>query len=403
MKKLFLSVIALYVGILSAFSQGNPNSDSAYAKRKLTFEEANIVSSYYIQNGNNSAVTGGIGTEKLSDISNSIDLKLSRYDRRGRKHSFLGEIGIDYYTSASSDKIDPSTISSASSADTRVYPSVGWTMENEQKGTTLGAGLSYSTEFDYQSYGANINFAKKTNNRMGEFSAKLGAYLDQVSLIYPVELRTQNGGGRRDEGDDHYATTPRNSISANLGWSQIINERFQILLEAEMVYQQGYLGLPFHRVYFNDQSVHVENLPSTRLKIPLGVRANYFISDQFILRTWYRYYQDDWGIHSNALQVETVVKLTPFFSITPFYRFYQQSAVNYFEPYMMHTTADTYYTSNYDLSKFNSDFFGAGFRIAPPNGVFKSQHLSALEVRYGHYQKTTGMNSNIISLNFKFK
>jgi hypothetical protein len=209
--------------------------------------------------------------------------------------------------------------------------------------------------------------------------------------------------GWRDEGDDHYATTPRNSISANLGWSQIINERFQILLEAEMVYQQGYLGLPFHRVYFNDQSVHVENLPSTRLKIPLGVRANYFISDQFILRTWYRYYQDDWGIHSNALQVETVVKLTPFFSITPFYRFYQQSAVNYFEPYMMHTAADTYYTSNYDLSKFNSDFFGAGFRIAPPNGVFKSQHLSALEVRYGHYQKTTGMNSNIISLNFKFK
>jgi hypothetical protein len=400
MKKLFLSVIGMYVGILSAFSQNSQYPDSAYTKRQLTFEEANFVSSYYNQNGDHSAVTGGIGTEKLSDISNSIDLKLGLYDKRGRKHSFLGEIGVDHYTSASSDKIDPHTISSASHADTRIYPSLGWTVENEQKGTTLGVGLSYSYEFDYQSFGANISFAKKTNNRMGEFSAKLQGFVDQVSLIYPIELRTPNGSGREEE--NNYATTPRNSVSGNLGWSQIINKRFQVSLEAEMVYQHGYLGLPFHRVYFNDQSVHVENLPSSRLKIPLGIRANYFISDKFILRTWYRYYHDDWGINSNALQVETVVKLTPFFSITPFYRFYQQSAVDYFAAYEMHTAADIYYTSNYDLSKFNSNFFGAGFRIAPPNGVFKIQHLNAIEVRYGHYQKTTGMNSNIISLNLKF-
>jgi hypothetical protein len=400
MKKLFLSVIAMYFGILSAFSQGNPNSDSAYKKRKLTFQEANLVSSYYNQNGNNSAVTGGIGTEKLSDISNSIDITLTKYDRRGRKHSFLGEIGVDHYTSASSDKIDPHTISSASHADTRIYPSLGWTMENEQKGTTVGAGLSYSQEFDYQSFGANINFAKKTNNKMGEFSAKFQAYLDQVSLIYPIELRAANGG-RRDEND--YAMTPRNSISASLGWTQIINKQFQLSLEADVIYQEGYLGLPFHRVYFADQSVHIENLPSSRLKFPLGIRANYFIGDKLILRSWYRYYKDDWGINSNALQLETVVKLTPFFSITPFYRFYQQSAVNYFAPYEMHTASDKYYTSNYDLSKFNSDFLGAGFRISPPDGVFKIQHLAALEIRYGHYHKTTGMNSNIISLNLKFR
>jgi hypothetical protein len=401
MKKLFLSVIGLYIGILAAFSQNSQLSDSGYTTRKLTFEEANFVSSYYSQNGNNSAVTGGTGTEKLSDVSNSIDLKLNLYDKRGRKHSFLGEIGVDHYTSASSDKIDPHTISSASHADTRIYPSFGWTVENEQKGTTVGAGLSYSNEFDYQSFGVNVSFGKKTKNRMAEFSAKLQAFLDQVSLIYPIELRTANGSGSRDEND--YATTPRNSISGSLGWSQIINKRFQVSLEAEMIYQHGYLGLPFHRVYFNDQTVHVENLPSSRLKIPLGIRANYFISDKFILRTWYRYYYDDWGINSNALQVETVLKLTPFFSVTPFYRFYQQSAVNYFAPYEMHTVADKFYTSNYDLSKFNSNFFGAGFRIAPPGGVFKIQHLNAMEVRYGHYQKTNGMNSNIISLNLKFR
>jgi len=175
------------------------------------------------------------------------------------------------------------------------------------------------------------------------------------------------------------------------------------MLEGEVVYQQGYLGLPFHRVYFSDNTVHVENLPSTRLKVPLGVRANYFIGDRFILRTWYRNYHDDWGISSNAVQVETVVKITPFFSVTPFYRFYQQSAADYFAPYQSHTAADAFYTSNYDLSKFNSNFFGAGVRIAPPGGIFKIEHLNSLEMRYGHYSKTTGMNSDIISLNLKFR
>jgi hypothetical protein len=175
MKKLSLAVIGMYVGVLAAFSQ-NSNTDTVYKSRKLKFDEANFVSSYYHQDGNNSAVTGGIGSEKLTDLSNSIDLALHVYDRKNRKHSLVLEGGIDYYTSASSDKIDPHTLSSASYSDTRFYPSLNWAMENEKKGTTVGAGISYSTEFDYQSIGANINFAKKTKDKSGEFSAKLQAY-----------------------------------------------------------------------------------------------------------------------------------------------------------------------------------------------------------------------------------
>src|SRR5689334_19423736 len=211
MKKLFLSVIFMYLGILVSWSQGSPKTDSSYKSRKLSFEEANLVSSYYRQDGNNAATTGGIGSEKLTDLSNTIDVKFSRYDRRNRKHSWTGELGIDHYTSASSDKIDPHTLSSASHADTRLYPSLGWTMENAAKGRTWGAGISFSNEYDYKSIGANLSFSQKTNDRNGEFSAKLQAYLDRVKLIYPIELRTNTGGGRGDEND--YNSTNRNSYS----------------------------------------------------------------------------------------------------------------------------------------------------------------------------------------------
>jgi hypothetical protein len=404
MKKICLTVVGLYFSLFAAFSQ-NSNSDTAYKSRKLTFEEANLVSSYYRQNGNNASVTGGIGTEKLSDIANVIDIKLNKWDARNRKHSFDVELGIDHYTSASSDNIDPRNISSASHADTRLYPSVNWSMENQQKGTTIGAGLSLSSEYDYMSYGANILFAQKTKNRNGEFAVKAQVYFDKVSLILPIELRPgyPNIGGNNGEGEN-YATSSRNSYSGTLSYSQIVNQRFQLEFLMDVIYQTGYLGLPFHRVFFNNSNLtHVENLPDTRLKIPVAIRANYFLGDKIIIRSSYRYYHDDWGLNAHTFNIETPYKITPFLSISPFFRYSNQSAIDYFAPYKVHTASDQYYTSNYDLSKFNSSFYGAGFRIAPPKGVFGIQRLNMLELRYGHYTRTNGMNSDIVSLNLKFK
>jgi hypothetical protein len=158
MRKLTLTAIGMYIGILSAFSQ---NTDTtAYKSRKLQLDEIDFVSGYYKQNGNNSAVTGGIGTEDLTDFANTIELKFSKYDSKLRKHNLSFELGVDHYSSASSDKIDPYTISSASSADTRIYPSVAWSVQNEEKRTTFGLNTSFSNEFDYRSFGIGTSFSK---------------------------------------------------------------------------------------------------------------------------------------------------------------------------------------------------------------------------------------------------
>ena len=396
MKKLFLTALGI-AALLKTFSQQLP--DSSFQSRKLKIDEINLISSYYNQNGDHAAVTGGIGSQQLTDIANVFDVKLTKYDRKLRKHSFDVELGIDHYTSASSDKIDLKANSSASHADTRIYPSLTWTMENEQKGNSVTAGLSFSNEFDYISRGANIGFSKKTKDRNGEFSAKLQAYFDQVKLVDPVELRTNSN----PRGENEYGSANRTTLAGSLSWTQVINKNLQVAFLADIVHQQGFLSLPFYRVYFTDGSVHQEKLPDNRLKVPLGFRANYFLGDRFIIRTWYRYYKDDWGISSHTVNIEVPVKITSFFSVSPFYRFYNQTAVKYFAPYEQHTAQNEFYTSNYDLSKFNSNFLGAGIRLAPPNGVFGVTHWNMLEIRYGHYTKNINMNANIISLNIKYK
>jgi hypothetical protein len=393
MKKLSLNILAFYIGILAAFSQSAP-ADSSYQPKKLTLTEVNLVSGYYTQDGNHSAVTGGVGTEKLTDISNTIELKLIKFDSRSRERSVNFELGIDHYTSASSDKINPATISSASYADTRIYPSLSYTIKDAEKGTTIGAVASFSSEYDYISKGLGINFAKASKDNNREFSIKAQAYLDQWKIILPVELRSL----RESEG-----YTPRNSYSTSLAYSQVVNQRFQFVLMADAVMQKGLLGTSYQRVYFKDNSENYEHLPDNRFKLPVGIKANYFLSDRFVFRSSYRFYTDNWGVRAHTADLEIPIKLNPFFSISPFYRYYTQSAANYFAPYGAHSASETYFTSDYDLSKFNSQFFGAGFRVTPEKGLLGIKKLNMIEMRYGRYARNNNLNANIISMNLRFK
>jgi hypothetical protein len=89
--------------------------------------------------------------------------------------------------------------------------------------------------------------------------------------------------------------------------------------------------------------------------------------------------------------------------LSPYYRYYTQTAADYFAAYGVHKLSDQYYTSDYDLSKLNSNMVGTGIRIMPPHGVFGIQSWASLELRYGHYMRSNGLNSNTITLYAKFK
>lgn len=383
-------IIALYLSIVSSFAQ----SDSTrFQSRKLRVDEVDFVSSYYRQDGDNAAVTGGIGSEKLTDFATTIDVFMSKVDKKNRLNSFTFELGVDTYSSASSDKIDPSTVSSASSADQRIYPSLSWSRTNDQKGTTIGALFSVSAEYDYLSIGGGINLYKDSKDKSRQVGLKLQTYQDQVTMIYPIEQRSGKEGGMKS----------RNTYAATWALSQIVNTRLQVLFLLDLAYQEGYLGMPFNRVYFDDNSVDIEKLPSSRFKIPASIRLNYFLGDRFVIRTFYRYYQDDWGLKAHTAELETAVKITPFFSVTPFYRYYTQTAIDYFAAYKTHSVQDAFYSSDYDLSKFDSHFAGAGFRVISPGGILGIRKFNALEVRYGHYDRQTGLVSNIVSVSAKFR
>ncbi|TCD01542.1 DUF3570 domain-containing protein [Pedobacter psychroterrae] len=404
MRKIYLHVIMLFLGVLGAQGQIKIKPEAAdsnsYQSRKLKMDEINLVSAYYNQTGNNSAVTGGIGTEKLTDFANTIDVQLSKFNKKGRKNTFLFELGIDHYSSASSDKIDPNTISSASSADNRIYPSLNWTQSNESTGNSFGFTGSYSGEYDYQSIGVGFNLTRLSKNKNTQFDFKLQAFLDTWTVILPIELRTVTGNGHESKSE---GASPRNSFSSSFSLSQVINQKLQAVIVVEPSFQKGLLATKYQRDYFTDGSLQAETLPDQRFKLPIAARLNYFATDHILVRTFYRYYIDNWGIRAHTAELEVPVKLSSFISISPFYRYNTQEGTRYFASYGQHTPGTTYFTSDYDLSTLNSDFYGAGIRLAPPTGVFGMQRVSLLELRYGHYSRSTGLVSNVISLNLKIR
>ncbi|MCB0454665.1 MAG: DUF3570 domain-containing protein, partial [Aequorivita sp.] len=363
MKNLFSLFIILFSATI--FAQ---DSTSTYKKRVLEAPEVDFLASYYSQDGENAAVSGGIGTEKLTDLTPTIVVAIPLND----DDVLTIDAGVSAYTSASSSNIDPFdsgqadpfvASSGASSSDVWFGGNINYSHSNDSRNDILSAKVSVSSEFDYFSFGFGGTYTKLFNEKNTEVSVHANVYLDTWKLLYPIELRESSNFIGLDKKN-------RNSYSLGFGFSQILSKKLQGMLSLDLVQQQGLLSTPFQRVYFSDSpdrfrqnfqlADDIERLPETRFKTAIGGRLNYFINEMFVLRTYYRYYFDDWGITSHTASVEVPIKITDKFTLYPSYRFYNQTAADYFYPYETALSSYEFYTSDYDLSEFSANQYGFG-------------------------------------------
>jgi hypothetical protein len=417
----------------STFGQQDNNDDTTYKKRVLETTEVDFLSSYYSQDGDNAAVSGGIGTEELTDVTGTFVVSIPLND-----HDVLTiDAGVSAYTSASSSNINPFdggqqadafvASSGASRADTWANISGSYVHSSDDRNNIVSANISISTEYDYFSLGFGGGYTKLFNEKNTELSLKASVYLDKWNAIYPTELRpfAENGisSFRPSEitGNTNYNPNfstfnneGRNSYSVGLGFSQILHKNLQGSLAVDFVQQQGLLSTPFQRVYFSDiadsfienfqLADDIERLPDSRFKVALGGRLNWFLNELITVRTFYRYYFDDWGINSHTASVEVPVKVTDRFTIYPSYRFYNQTAADYFAPYETHVSTDEFYTSDYDLSKYTANQFGFGVSYTD---IFTKAHiwkfgLKSIDLKFYKYDRDTTFGSSIITTGFKF-
>ena len=374
--------------------------------------EIDILLDYYNQDGDHTPVQGGQGTEKLTNVAPIFIVNVP-LDTVSKLHV---NFGVDYYTSASTNKIDQPygsniNLTGASKQDVRVHFDGGYSRENRRNHTSWQAMAGVSSEFDVVSGSLSAQFNKGSSDENRQFSIGARVFFDQWQLIYPVELRDPIKQGEVLGLKDDL----RQSFNLSLIYSFVINRKIQMALLADVVYQTGLLSTPFHRVYFKDQDpasvVDLERLPDSRFKLPLAVRMSYAINDWLMMRGYYRFYSDDWGIASNTVSLEFPIKLATFFTATPFYRFHKQSAADYFAPFRGHSFNDEYYSSDYDLSALTSHKVGLGFKYAPLSGlgsfkpifdVGRKVKFRSIDLRASYYDRSDGLSAFNIAMGLGF-
>ncbi len=362
--------------------------------------QIDIVYNNYIQNGNNSAVTGGIGTEKLTVYGPAVTLK-----KKMGKRSLKINSGADVISSASTDNIN-FVMSSASSLDTRFYTHAEYEQEIKGNGISLYGGLGMSIESDYFSVGSRVGFLKKDEKKIRQYSVEFQMFNDDLrwgrldagewkpqKLIYPSELRNQ----------EWYDIYRRHSFNLKLGFSTAINKRSIVGIYPVFSFQKGLLATPFHRIYFKDDSQAVEKLPEKRTKVSIGLKWNQFVKGRYILKNTINPFIDDWGILSLSLKNETAIKLNPIWTLLPNFRFYMQRGTSYFSSYGEHSVFAEYYTSDYDLSTHRTYNIGFGVKFLPYHKFAKYSHFNIFILRYNYISRSDGLSAHIISLNIQLE
>jgi hypothetical protein len=391
MRKLYWSLLFIW----ASFFARSQNPDSSYKQEILKKTEIEIAFSYYNQNGDHSAVTGGIGTEKLLVYAPNLKINHTFNDR----HSISFSAGADFITSASKDNID-FVKSSPSLHDTRSYLNAGYSYKFKGKELMLNALSGFSIESDYLSIPAKIGVEYTEPSKLRSYQLDVQLYFDDlrwgrlsedyrrpVTVIYPVELRYRNW----------YNTYRRNSYNFKMGFTQVLNKRTVLGIFPEIDWQHGLLATPYHRVYFNDDSLKVENLPGDRIKFPFGIQVNHFFGGQVILKGSWQFYKDNFGIVGNAFKLETAIKINPDFTLVPMYRFYTQKGSKYFAPFKEHNISETYYTCDYDLSSFNSHEAGLLLIWSPEKFFAKNASISEINLQYNYFIRTNGLYSHYLT------
>ncbi|MEM6263290.1 MAG: DUF3570 domain-containing protein [Bacteroidota bacterium] len=354
--------------------------------------DANFLFNYYDQDGVHSPVTGGQGTESLQDRSSILQVNIP-IDSIARVKL---NAGFNYYTSASTDRID-TRMSSASRGDGRARMYVTYEKDRKDGRTTYGGTAGGSIESDYISSSVGVHFSHRSKDNNQEVGLTANMYHDTWVVIFPEELRRNQMA--------QVPTDRRRTYSLELTYSRVINQRFQALVAAEMVYQNGLLSTPFHRVFFLDESLpRIERLPGERWKFPIALRLHYFAGNSVILRGSYRWYYDTFGLQAHSLRLETPIKITSFLSAYPFYRFHTQTQAHFFKPFGEHLPGATFYTSDFDLSGLNSHNFGVGIGYEPLYGIFRMRWgsgqralvINRMNVRYIRYLRSDGLESHAI-------
>jgi hypothetical protein len=237
--------------------------------------------------------------------------------------------------------------------------------------------LSHSRESDYLSQGFSLSDKWELNQKNTTVSFGLN-YLNDTIVVRGID--DQN----------------KKSYDLFFGLSQLLDKNTVLSANLTLGYAEGYLNDQY-KVIQRDElvgvipvtSIYRENRPTSRLRGVLQLQGtHYFEKTKSALDAVVRLSQDDYGVFSQSLQLEWRQSLFGKLEITPFFRYYQQSAADFFHNSLNEVNVGTpqnrpdgsgpNYSADYRLSSMASISLGLKARYRFTENI-------AASIAYEHY------------------
>ncbi len=184
-------IIAVLFCLITAFAIGQRPADKKEKKDNRPVK-VSLLSNYYEQDGNHSAVNGGLGSQELYSNAQEVAIYVPMKDSSALKVSG----GYDYFTSASMAMIDKYKTSASlavgdvSGDETRKYATLSYDMANKRERSIITPSIGFSTEYDVASFNMGLAKSKRLEAFEGHFTSGIQFIADRWMTVYPGEFRS---------------------------------------------------------------------------------------------------------------------------------------------------------------------------------------------------------------------
>jgi hypothetical protein len=217
---------------------------------------------------------------------------------------------------------------------------------------TLGAGYRWSKENDYLSNSGSASLAYN----FADNAATLA-----VSGYVSADAVGRSGYPTFDES--------LSSFGGRLGFTQVIDTKSLLQLSYDLAYLDGYQASPYRFVPIGGGGVCAnvapmcvpERDPQKRIRHALFARARRAFGDSTSLGLGYRFYLDDWSLHSHTLEADLSWLPAADSQLALRYRFYVQSATEFYQAHYAPTDDLQFVTIDRELSPLSIHRIGAEF------------------------------------------
>jgi hypothetical protein len=210
---------------------------------------------------------------------------------------------------------------------------------------TLALNLQggFSDEDDYRSIYGNVGVELNPDRGPLTLTASLGYASDTLE---PTQGATPTSTLKDD----------KRSLRLNAGASYILNR--VTVVQASVGYQDhsGFLSDPYKAAFIESIGGTVfDSRPDGRRAHHVLARIRHFVEPlQGALHADYRYYRDDWKIHSHTVELTWHQTLPDYWRVSPGVRWYSQSQAFFYAPFYAAPRTDGFASSDYRLSPFGA-------------------------------------------------